>query len=742
MASLNKGEADCDSLRHQETDAGRDAYTGARDVTVIHHHAPEARPIPAPGLTRRIWGSVPARNLGFTGRTKLLEEVRKQLLGGERAVVHALHGMGGVGKTQLAIEYTHRFAADYETVWWIAAEQSGLIAEQFATLAAELGCARPGTDLGAVQRAVLAELHGRDRWLLVFDNAEDPEDLAHWLPGGSGHVVITSRARRWEEIAVPIQVDVLARSESVAILRSRVTAMSEADADRLAEALGDLPLAVAQAAGYMIDTSMPAGEYISLLEARAAEILSHGRPSSYPRSLAAVTMLAVDRLGEEDPAASDLARLCAFLAPEPIPVEWFTRAAAGLPSSLAEKVADPVAWRQVLARIHRHALVRIDDHGLQMHRLTAAIIRHSLTRAERAATRTTAEQLLVAAAPAITDGPVSWPTWSAILPHLVHLDPATSGDGDLRKLACDAALVLYLRGDYDTGQDLARRLHQTWSATLGEDHRDTLYAANNLARYLFGLADYEGARRLDHDTFTRRRRVLGEDHTNTLMSASNLARDLQTMRDFQGARTILEDNLTRRRRIFGEDHPDTLHSASRLAITLHGLGDYPGARALQEDILTRSRRVLGEDDPDTLRSAGDLAVTLHGLGDHEHARALHEDTLTRRRRVLGEDHPYTLRSADDLAVTLQSLGDHEHARALHEDTLTRRRRVLGEDHPETMRSAGHLTLTLCQLGELQAALNLGEDTLARMRRVLDVGHPDTLAMVSTLAALREQSGPE
>ena len=171
--------------------------SAAVTMTVIHNSRPRRRdPVGAGVDASAVWGSVPARNPGFTGRAKLLEEVRKQLLGGDRAVVQALHGMGGVGKTQLAIEYTHRFAAEYDLVWWIAAEQSGLIAEQFAVLAAELGCALPGADLEAVRRAVLAELHGRDRWLLVFDNAEDPEDLAHWLPGGGGHVLITSRARR------------------------------------------------------------------------------------------------------------------------------------------------------------------------------------------------------------------------------------------------------------------------------------------------------------------------------------------------------------------------------------------------------------------------------------------------------------------------------------------------------------------------------------------------------------------
>ena len=173
---------------------------------------------------------------------------------------------------------------------------------------------------------MLAELHGRDRWLLIFDNAEDAEDLAHWLPAGSGHVLITSRAHRWGEIAAPIQVDVLDRSESIAILRDRVTGLSEADADRVAQVLGDLPLAVAQAAGYMVDTGMRDDEYISLIGARAAEILDQGQPPSYrplshDRSLAAVTRLAVDRLREEDPAASDLAQVCAFMAPEPIPVE-------------------------------------------------------------------------------------------------------------------------------------------------------------------------------------------------------------------------------------------------------------------------------------------------------------------------------------------------------------------------------------------------------------------------------------
>jgi predicted ATPase len=116
----------------------------------------------------------------------LLAAVRDRLLAGDKAVVQALHGMGGVGKTQLAVEYAHRFADGYDLVWWIAAEQAGLIGEQFAALADALGCAPPGAGMAAVRRAVLAELNGRDRWLLVLDNAKTLTEVTGWLPGGVG----------------------------------------------------------------------------------------------------------------------------------------------------------------------------------------------------------------------------------------------------------------------------------------------------------------------------------------------------------------------------------------------------------------------------------------------------------------------------------------------------------------------------------------------------------------------------
>jgi hypothetical protein len=688
--------ADRDPRVSQEIEAGRDAYAAGGHQVVVNF-PPEGQSGETASL--RAWGSVPARNLGFTGREELLGAVRAALASADhRAGVQALRGMGGVGKTQLAIEYAHRYATEYDIVWWINSEQPELIGGQFAALAMALGCA--GADAGpeAARARALGVLRERDRWLLVFDNAEAPEDIAGWLPGGSGHVLVTSRAHGWDELAVPVEIDVMGRGESVALLRRRVPGLDEAGADLVASAVGDLPLALAQAAAYMAPSGIGASDYVRLVEVRAAEILDTGRPQSYPRSLAAVTQLAVDRLEAVDPAAAQAVRVCAFLAPEPVPAAWFTNAASQLPAPLGAVAADPLAWGQALARISGQALARIDSRGLLEHRLTQAIIRTRLTPGEVAAVQAQAVTLLTTSSPGSYELPQTWPDWARLLPHLLALDPDASTPA-LRDLADAAVWYLVRSGLARNAHDLAWRMYRNSLAQDAPDSPGALMTVITLATVLQQMGQVAEARALNEEALARHRRVLGRNHPDTLCSANNLANDLQRLGEYEAARELHEDTLTRRRRILGEDHPETLDSASNLAGDLYLQGDYEAARELNEDTLTRRRRVLGEDHPDTLSSAAGLANDLYSQGDYQAARELDEDTLARRRRVLGEDHPHTLLSANNLATSLRRLRDFGAARELDEDTLARRRRVLGEDHPDTLDSASNLAVDLRALGK-------------------------------------------
>jgi hypothetical protein len=387
---------------------------------------------------------------------------------------------------------------------------------------------------------VLAELRARGGWLLVFDNAERPEDIVPWLPGNGGHVLITSREQGWDEVAVPVEVDVLARPESVTILKARVSGLGEIETDQLADQLGDLPLAIAQAAGFMAETGMAAAQYLDLLDTRAGQLLGHGAPKTYPTSLAAATQLIADRLAREDPAAAELASLCAFLAPAPIPEELITATVGEQPGQLAVRAADPLAWHQTLAHLARQSLVRIDHRGLQMHKLTQAILRDRLTPADADAIRSRAEAILAASDPGDPTNPVTWPRWVRLMPHLLAADLSATDNPDLRWLASNACSYLIQRGDPRACHDLASGLRQHWRDRLGDDHELVLAITRYLGWALRWMGRHAEARDLHRDTLDRQRRVLGEDHPETMFSANNLAADLLGLGEVRAALNLAQ----------------------------------------------------------------------------------------------------------------------------------------------------------------------------------------------------------
>jgi hypothetical protein len=317
-----------------------------------------------------VW-QVRSRNPNFVGREVELSRIRAGFASGQVVAVQALHGMGGIGKTHTAIEYAHRNADEYDLVWWIDAEQPALIAEQFTALGAAVGVPAAPDPAGTV-RAVCAQLRRRQRWLLVFDNAERVEDVRPFLPGGGGHVLITTRRGGFDSVAMVLDLDVFDRADAVRLLCRRTPRLSWDQADTLAEELGDLPLAVEQSAAYLNQTALAAGEYLRLLRERAMEMYGRGQAADHQHTIATLWSLSVTRLR---PEAIGLLRLCAWMAPEPLPIDLFTERATMLPEPLDRVLADPISTADVIGTLVDHSLVRRTGDALLLHRLVQAVLR-------------------------------------------------------------------------------------------------------------------------------------------------------------------------------------------------------------------------------------------------------------------------------------------------------------------------------------------------------------------------------
>jgi tetratricopeptide (TPR) repeat protein len=711
---------------------------------------------PVPRAAPQIWENVPLRNRNFTGRDAIFSRLRQGASSKIMAVLpedplpQALQGLGGVGKTAVAIEYVYRYRAEYDVVWWIPAEQLPLVRSSLAALAVRLGlesAMAAGID-GAVDLALDALRRGDPyaRWLLIFDNADQPEDFREYIPRGPGDVLITSRNNQWQETFDTVQVDVFTREESKEFLSKWGSSIdaSEAQTDLLAEKLGDLPLALNQAGAMLGETGMPVDEYIQLLDERVTEIMSERKPTDYPASVTATWGLSVGKVRDQLPQAQELLRCCAFFGPDPIPRDVFRRGTQAQGTRVSELMADPIQLARAIRELGRFALISIDGRTITVHRLVQALIRDELDPREQARYREDVHTILVAAAP---DNPASdalWGRYRELLPHVTSATPrmAESRNPEVRSFVLDMLRYLYSSGGFRSCETMTRRFIDQWTTDSGPDDRWVLGAQRQYGDALRALGRYPESYALDEQTLNRARGVLGEKDPVTLAVQISFAADQRAVGDFGAARSTDEEALKLYEAAFGPTAPQTLRTLNNLALDYGFKSDYGAARDLcQRAYLLLSEAESGVSAIDVLIAWYNLAWTVRLQGQFNEARDVGEEAWAYGQERLGSDHFATVRAANGLSIALRRIAPaREDALRIALEIYGLAQKRFGNVSPDTMATAINLANAQRTNGLLDAALELAEATVAQYPKVYGPKHPFNYGCTGNLALLRRITG--
>ena len=680
-----------------------------------------------PGRGPVIW-NLPPRNPAFTGRDDLLAQLRAQLArstgsdGPVAVVAQALYGLGGVGKTQLAIEYAHRFATDYDLAWWMPSETSLTIPAALARLAPKLGIAT-SADQEEVVAAVLDALRTRDRWLLVFDNAQQPADLARWRPtGGSGHVLVTSRNPAWGALGQAVHVAVLPREQAVELLLQRTPDRDRTSALALAEALGDLPLALEQAAAYLEQTGRPLAAYLTAYHRRHQRLLAKGTPVAYQGQVDTTWQLSIDQVAQTTPAGVELLRLCAFLASDTIPLDLVTAKPEMLPDALAAAVAadDEAGVEEAAGACYRYSLVDRDQAGIRVHRLVQQVVRAQLAEPERQASITAAVGLLAASFPSDDElgDPKRWPRCAQLLPHLL----AAADHAHEAGIAGAAAVVLlrraraYLegRGEYEPARGLLARALAVAEAGLGLHHPEVGAILANLGQVLLDQGDLASARAALERALEIFEATLGADSAEVGITLSNLGRVLYTQGDSASARAALERALAVTQAALGRHHPEVAATLRNLGLLLLEQGDLTRARAAHEGALGIFQAAVGADHPEVGTTLTNLGRVLHEQGDLTGARAALEQALEIFKAALGADSSDVGATLGNLGRVLHDQGDLAGGRAALERAVAITQAALGADHLWVGFALASLGIVLCEQGDVAEGRAQGEAATFRL----------------------------
>ncbi|GHO52060.1 tetratricopeptide repeat protein [Ktedonobacter robiniae] len=667
----------------------------------------------------RAWNVPYQRNSYFTGREDLLACLHEQLHAGQDiALSQAISGLGGVGKTQLAVEYAYRYRQEYRYILWARAESEESLISSYVALAHLLNLPqKDAQDQHISVQALKHWLQNNGGWLLILDNADEPKVLSPYIPASpQGHCLYTTRASTLGRLAHCLPVESFPDEQGALFLLRRAQLLApDAPLEQAPEherelalqitrALGGLPLALDQAGAYIEEVQTTLSAYWQIYQQRRSELLKRrGLSVDYPESVATTWSLSFEQVEQLNPAAAELLRFCAFLAPDDIPEELLLKIGSRLGPPLASLVSQPVRFNEAIGVLMRYSFVKRDQaHSLlSMHRLVQIILREGPGGEVSLSSRLLRHRVspvsqdkhwmkrIIQGVYVFLPRPYFpyWTLYERWLPHiLVCTDWLKQGKIETLEVAIvlnNAGMYLKERGRYKEAEPLYKRALAITEKKLGAKNPNTAVLLNNIAVLYMRQGKYREAEPLYKQVLAIYEKELGVEHPEIAVSLHNLANLYKDQGRYEEAEASYKRALAIWEKTLGNNDHYTAVGLNDLGGLYKDQGKYVEAESLLQQALAIREKELGAEHPDTACTLNNLGVLYKGQGRYEEAESLLQQALAIREKELGAEHPDTAEILYHLALLYQDQGKYENAEPLYERALTIWERELGTEHPHT-----------------------------------------------------------
>jgi tetratricopeptide (TPR) repeat protein len=715
-----------------------DAFTKITEAlrNVINEISEKLPSEPAPsGRTQATaaWWKVPyPRNDFFTGRTSVLEQLHTTFLARNTGVVvQTLNGLGGIGKTQIALEYAYRYTQEYQAIFWVAADPQGDLLADFVSIAQFLHLPeKDEPNQSLIVEAIKQWFQQHEGWLLLFDNVEDVTAVNALRPAaGKGHILITTRAQATGTIAIPCEVEPMDLQEGAQFLLRRVKLVSQdrpldqvesqekAAAEEISRLFGGHPLALDQAGAYVEETGQRLLDYLDLYRQRQAALLSRRGDTStdHPESVMTTFSLAFENVERMRPDAAELLRFCAFLHPDALPEELLMAGARSFDPAHQRVAHDPFELNAALAVLRKYSLVKRHPatKTVSVHRLVQDVLKNSMEKEQQ---RQWAESVVQTLSREFPDGePASWSVCQRYLPHarvgIQLLETWQIRSVEAVRLLNHVGYYLYKRAEYTEAQVC----YEQALALLAEEEEPLLTAQilSNLGVVQIFLAQYPQAERSLKRALRLRERWLEPTHAELAQNLNELAGVYHNQGQLTEAEPLYQQALTMQEQTLGTEDPATMRTLSNLALLKYSQKKYAEAEMLNQRVLAVREKHPGAKHVDTGRSLLNLAYVYYRQQRYTEADPLFRRALAIYEEAYGPEHPQTMTALNGLGLLYNALKRYDEAEPLFQQILMRWEEAYGPQYPR-------LAVVLNALAAISLHKGQPEEAESLLRRALQI----------------------